>query len=150
MYAQAQSGFEYRIPVGAVFVPDQHGTAYGARPGPLLYALSTLDRGINQPTGHGCVTILARSQQLPTACRALFLADLRTRGIDAVIVSDIGAPATVARYKHFFASLLGQPRAVPDASVFVGIGSSPHRLRRPNGRPRSSRAPWPPAPTGPS
>jgi hypothetical protein len=119
MYAQAQAGFAYRIPDGSVFVPGRHGAVLGARPGPLLYALETLDRGISRPPEPACARALSRDQRPSAACRSLFLSDLRRRQIDAVIVSNIGGHPRVARYARFFGSLLGPPRPARDASVFA-------------------------------
>lgn len=123
MYAQAQSGFAYKIPVGGVFVPDTDGTAYGMRHGPLLYALAELGGNASTHAGRThtdtvCLRTLTLEQPLDAKCRTHYLHALRTLKVNVVIVTDNGRSSTTDRYAQFFTSLLGPHTTVADAKVY--------------------------------
>jgi hypothetical protein len=123
MYAQARAGFAYSTPAGGVFVPSPDGPSYGMRQGPLLYALAALGGHTSTlagrtPTDSLCLRQLKFSEALSRDCRAHYLHSLRALHVDAVIVCALGSHSA-GRYAGFFAALLGQPRRVEDALVFV-------------------------------
>jgi hypothetical protein len=123
MYAQAQSGFAYKIPVGGVFVPDADGAAYGMRHGPLLYALAELGGNASTHAGRthadkACLAILTLEQPLNTTCRTHYLRALRALKVDVVIVTGNGRRRATDRYTRFFTSLLGPHTTVAGAKVY--------------------------------
>jgi hypothetical protein len=124
MYAQARSGFAYRIPDGGVFVPNDDGVSYGMRQGPLLYAVAALGGVASTRAGRTsedarCLAALARNPAPRGGCRAHYRAAIAVLRINAVVVLDSSGRSEVDRYTRFFAALLGPPARTPGARVFV-------------------------------
>jgi hypothetical protein len=129
MYAQAASGFAYRIPDGGVFVPTRWGPAYGMRPGPLLYALAALAGRSSTRAGRTaadgrCLAQLQRHADLDDACRLRYREALRALRVGAVVLAHAGGSRAARRTERFLATLLGPPRRAGAARVFViGAGA---------------------------
>jgi hypothetical protein len=124
MYAQARSGFAYRIPDGGVFVPNAGGVSYGMREGPLLYALARLGGQASTQSGRTpedarCLTALSHDPAVSSGCGRHYRAALHALRIGAVVVLVSGARSGDDRYVRFFDSLLGPPKASAGATVFV-------------------------------
>jgi hypothetical protein len=124
MYAQARSGFAYRIPDGGVFVPNDDGVSYGMRQGPLLYAVAALGGVASTRAGRTsedarCLAALASDPAPRGGCRAHYRDAIAVLGVNAVVVLDRGGRSEVGRYTRFFAALLGPPARASGARVFV-------------------------------
>jgi hypothetical protein len=123
MYAQAQSGFAYRVPEGGVFVPGAGGPAYGMRDGPLLYALAALAGRASTEAGRTrtdrlCLARIARNEQLERTCLTHYRNALRRLAVDTVVVDLHAGPAAARRNGAFFTALLGPPLRTQDALVY--------------------------------
>jgi hypothetical protein len=89
----------------------------------LLYALAALGGHASTQAGRTstdslCLQRLKFSETLSRNCQAHYLHSLRALHLDAVVVCALGSHSA-GRYASFFASLLGPPRRVEDALVFV-------------------------------
>ncbi len=127
MYAQAESGFSYRVPEGGLFVPGHGGPSYGMREGPLLYALAALagrrsTRAGRTPTDRLCLGLLARNAPLESRCTTHYRNALRALGVNAVVLLEEAPPLSLHRNMTFFNTLLGPPLKGRDALVFTVKG----------------------------
>ncbi|HEX3692424.1 MAG TPA: hypothetical protein VHU13_03685 [Solirubrobacteraceae bacterium] len=122
MYAQALSGFSYRIPDGGVFVPGRAGPAYGMREGPLLYALDAVAGTAGARAGQTrmdrrCLGRIGAERALDRACRGFYRAAIAALDLDAVIINRPRSRG--ARFARLFASLLGRARRDEGMLIFI-------------------------------
>jgi hypothetical protein len=124
MYAQLRDGFSYSIPEGGLYVPGVNQPALGMRDAPLLYALTALEGKRSTMAGRTrldrrCLPQVERAEPLSPACRTLYVAALRKLQVSDVAVIDFGSPRVVEANVRFFRHLLGHPKRIRGATLFV-------------------------------